>query len=322
MSSLLQILLLIICRSLPANAWGKIGHEIVGNLAWRRLSPAAQTAVSSILGDSYSPDNSILGRISNWADEIKYVAGWHWSAALHYVDIEDTKIVGGCPVQNHTNSHSNCTFVYERDCADDRCVAGAVVNYTSRVTSTKSEQQRQALMFLVHFVGDIHQPLHVSRATDVGGNAIDVHWYATTSGHLRNRIRRRRLYLINNLHAVWDDGIIERYLDRSFNGSRTSLEEALYADVPNIPQKWLTCTDGNKTECACQWAEESLEYALAYAYRDEYGAPIMSGDNLSMAYYERCVPVVKLRLTLAGVRLASTLETALQGEMGLLRVIS
>jgi hypothetical protein len=119
---------------------------------------------------------------------------------------------------------------------------------------------------------------------------------------------------------VWDDGIIDRNLKRDFDGSREEMEKMLFqyivakADKPTEWQQWLACPDGSRKECTKAWGEESLEYALEYAYRNVDGSEIESGTVISEEYYQSRLSMVHERLAVAGVRLAATLAIALTGE--------
>ncbi|KAH9746803.1 Endonuclease 2 [Citrus sinensis] len=154
-----------------------------------RLSEAAADAVKQLLPESADND---LGSVCTWADHVKF--HYHWSSALHFIDTPDNL----------------CTYQYNRDCKDEdgvkgRCVAGAINNYTTQLLSYNSASSShseynltEALLFLSHFIGDIHQPLHVGFTSDRGGNTIDVHWYT-----------RKQV-----LHHVWDNNIIETAEER------------------------------------------------------------------------------------------------------------
>jgi hypothetical protein len=177
------------------DAWGQMGHEIVGNLAWTLLSPATRIAVSAILRNDTNHDCheycSPLAVVADWADRVRNYEPW--SAPLHYIDVQDDTIDGGCPVvvdinatKDINNNQQKCQFVYARDCVDDLCVAGAILNYTKSLLLANNKGGREgdgplvqatihhlmrtgdssqaaaaaveeALKFLVHFVGDIHQ---------------------------------------------------------------------------------------------------------------------------------------------------------------------
>ena len=148
---------------LLVDAWGKIGHEIVGNLAWALLSPSSQAQAAAILSNNGTATTttshcdeycSPLAVVSDWADTIRHTAYYQWTAPLHFIDIRDRQIPGHCRV----NNSSRCHFVYDRDCPQDVCVAGAVMNYTHRLLEQPTvAAKRESLKFLVHFVGDIHQ---------------------------------------------------------------------------------------------------------------------------------------------------------------------
>ncbi|XP_012845947.1 PREDICTED: endonuclease 2-like [Erythranthe guttata] len=150
------------------NIQHKIQISLFFNLLQQRLSNAAANAVSQLLPEYANND---LGSVCSWADRVKF--RYHWSSPLHYIDTPDNL----------------CTYQYKRDCKDedgiqDRCVAGAINNYTTQLltysgNSDSSSQYNltEALLFLSHFMGDIHQPLHVGFTSDRGANTIDVHWY-------------------------------------------------------------------------------------------------------------------------------------------------
>ncbi|KAF8780023.1 hypothetical protein HU200_001988 [Digitaria exilis] len=174
----LLLLLLAAAAALPAPSygWGVDGHLMVCQIAQGRLSDAAAAAVKDLL-PSYAGNN--LNSLCSWADDVKF--RYHWSSPLHYIDTPD----------------GLCTYSYDRDCKDEdgvkgRCVAGAINNYTSQLltygrSSAPQYNLTQALLFLSHFMGDIHQPLHVGFTSDRGGNTIDVHWYTrkTVLHHVR-----------------------------------------------------------------------------------------------------------------------------------------
>jgi S1/P1 Nuclease len=360
--------------------WGKQGHEIVGNLAWRLLSNSTRLQIEDLLDTDDTDDNnkkycdeycSPLAEVSDWADRARYSAPYAWSAKLHYIDVRDDLVVpGGCPAAplNGTTARK-CHFDYTRDCPNDVCVAGAIVNYTTRIlrsgaavhsTNLRSPAQRrsnynkddsnklrrESLMFLTHFVGDIHQPLHCSRQSDRGGNSIHVEFLNDTTATLagsaqpprdyhpvrsdhetllheadRTTVDRRHPHDHLNLHAVWDDSIIETTLERDYSNSRNAMELSLLnmiwkiSQTPAWAEEWLRCRDGSQVLCTTQWGEESLEYALAYAYRNVDGSEVVDGTKLTDGtYYETRLPIVRERLAVAGVRLASTLEIAFSGK--------
>jgi hypothetical protein len=195
-----------------SHAWGKEGHEIVANIAYNLLTSEAKEASYHILfpSDDFNATGYIspLAAVANWADKARYTKEFSWTTPLHYVDVQDELIEGGCPYTPEELPHlkkamkSKCTFQYERDCVDDFCAVGAIAScshlskhdHKSLLTQGRlrgpvkpyaayNVTQRQSLMFLIHIIGDIHQPLHASRASDRGGNTIHVTFGDELIGH-------------------------------------------------------------------------------------------------------------------------------------------
>ncbi|PWZ11495.1 Endonuclease 4 [Zea mays] len=158
----LVFLLLLLAPPL-AGAWGKEGHIMVCKIAEKYLSEKAAAAVKALLPESAGGE---LSTVCPWADQVRW--HYHWASPLHYA-----------------NTPQVCNFKYSRDCHNSRgqqgmCVVGAINNYTDQLYSygqKTSYNLTESLMFLAHFVGDVHQPLHVGFEDDEGGNTITVHWY-------------------------------------------------------------------------------------------------------------------------------------------------
>jgi len=277
----LIVVVVCCCCSLPgvlsAPLWGAQGHEITGLVAQGLLTTAAQTKVSSILG------GQTLAEVSTWADDVKRAAGYTWSAVLHYIDTPDWA----------------CTYEHARDCVNNQCVAGAIANYTTRLANTKlpGTQINEALKFLTHFCGDIHQPLHVGFTTDAGGNTIT----GTYEGKKQN------------LHAIWDTPLV---LDRekAFNSNEQQYADWLLTQIrgdwKSKAAAWATCANG-ATECADAWAVESVKLACSNAYVDQNGNKIENGFSLTSGYFTFNQDVIDEQLAKGGVRLAHILNTLL-----------
>lgn len=147
------------------HSWGDIGHSLVAEIAQIVLTNDSQTFVRDHL-PWYTNGN--LSMLASWPDTILYpnsnpvdYLNWQWSKELHYVNTPDW----------------NCTYDRNRDCnwtSDPRCIDGTIQNFTSRLADDKLDaiQRGEALRFLVHFIGDAHQPLHAGFAGDRGGNDI------------------------------------------------------------------------------------------------------------------------------------------------------
>lgn len=340
----LLIYYLVLSELDTVHGWGTVGHEVIGEIAWSRLSAYAQLAVKDILHSSdscYPRRNSSLlpsplAQVSTWADYIRYVPGYDWTTPLHYINVQEKSYQDKCKAFS-----DDCKFVYVRDCVHDYCVAGAIPNYTqqingmtrtleqSHVSVTKVRKTRnisrreilnrkkipscnldaEALMFVTHFVGDIHQPLHVSRQGDYGGNSI--HVYFPT----REVLERQPGYIYTNLHKVWDEDIIYRVLKDAFEHSEEKFYEAVQQYIKeNVAEidSWLVCGNAEDIGCTSSWAEESLDLALSVAYADpKTGYDIEKGSELPEEYYYLGLIVITRRLAQAGVRLAYILESVL-----------
>src|SRR5438270_9781652 len=156
-------------------SWGVLGHRTVGLIAERHLTPKAKAAVQSLLG------SETLEQVSTWADEIRSDPAYKNAAPWHYINLPL-----GLTRQQFDKEVTGMTSpnVYE---------ALLRMEHDLTAPGTSREQKVVALKFIVHFVGDIHQPMHVSRAEDQGGNKIQVNYEGKGT----------------NLHALWDSRLIE-----------------------------------------------------------------------------------------------------------------
>ena len=153
-------------------AWGAAGHEIVATIAQIHLHPSAYPAICSILGSTSSADGPpcYLATVATWADRVRF--RMHWSAHMHFVGS-----VGDHP-------RDTCLFPGNRGWEDDdanvlsatRNVTNLLTDYVSKsksglsVSTQETDVANEALKFLIHFMGDLHQPLHLT-GRDRGGNS-------------------------------------------------------------------------------------------------------------------------------------------------------
>jgi len=163
-----QFIILMLSATLVFG-WGKTGHRVIGIIAEENLSPKAKEQISLFLG------HSDLARIANWADDIKSDSTWDHSHDWHYCTIIEGKgyegpEAGGRAVQK-LNEFS-------------KMLKGGILGKKDHI---------DVLRFVVHIVGDLHQPLHVGNGTDRGGNSVDVTWFREET----------------NLHRVWDSQMID-----------------------------------------------------------------------------------------------------------------
>lgn len=261
--------------------WGKEGHFAICRIAEGYLTEDALAAVKQLLPDSAEGD---LANVCAWADEVRFHK--RWSSPLHYVDTPDFM----------------CNYKYCRDCHDsvgrkDRCVTGAIYNYTMQLKSGYQDSVSvakynltEALMFLSHFIGDVHQPLHVGFIGDEGGNTITVRWY------------RRK----TNLHHVWDTMIIDSALKTYYDSDIAVMIQSIQRNITdgwsNDVSSWENCAY-NQTVCPNGYASESVSLACKFAYRNA-----TPGTTLEDGYFLSRLPIVEKRLAQSGIRLAATLN--------------
>ncbi len=252
----------------PALAWGRIGHLVIAGLAMRHLSPRARHAVAQLL-----PEQTLVD-VANWADDVRSARPEteHW----HFVDIPLARsrydAVRDCRPTPHGDCVIAATQRFQRVLAD-----------ASRTQSERAE----ALRFLVHFVGDAHQPLHCADRDDGGGNDVEVTFFdQQVNPHLRKRW---------NLHAVWDAGLIER-TELSPTRYIKRLQSALRsADLADLERGSVV-----------DWVLEAHRAAAEHVYKT-----LPANKRLGAAYFNENLPVVDDLLAKAGVRLARLLNDTL-----------
>jgi len=254
--------LLILASARVGWAWGPGGHIIVAHLAEIRLQPAVLTIIRNEFNIKHLAD------VAKWADDIKKLPGA--PDALHYTNIAE----------------GSRSYNRERDCPRGRCVTEKIKFYSDRLrdTSRPKSERIEALKFLVHFVADAHQPMHMGNARDRGGNEIPV------------QVGEHE----TNLHALWDSGLI--VLDgQSLVHYARSLEATL---TPEKVEGWAGGPD--------LWTNESRALVL------DYGYPLLKDGQgrLTSQYIQRGQGVVEVQLLKGGVRLAHLLNTILQPSIG------
>ncbi len=257
--ALLVVLVLVVTPA--ALAWGPQGHRVAAQVAYDRLTPKAKAAVASLLHEG-----DTLASIADWADHEGHdaVPG---SAPWHYVNV---------PISAERYD--------PRDCPHGDCVIEKIKHFRKILADThapKRERQR-ALLFLVHFVADVHQPLHVGDNRDRGGNLTQIQFFDRGT----------------NLHRVWDSDLIHQV----GGNDRVWVERIERLITPGSAQAWSKGTVED-------WANESLN-AAKFAYRSPRGSqgPMPSGTLLGEDYVKAADPVLRQQLARAGVRLANELN--------------
>lgn len=249
-----------VCIASSCLAWGEDGHRIVGALAAERLTPEARAAVIELLG---SDDLATAGL---WADQIRGDAAWDWAKPLHYVNLP----------------RDGSSFEAARDCPEGQCVVAAIPRFLAVAAdaSRPLAERRDALRFAVHFIGDLHQPLHAGYKDDLGGNRIQV----TAFGDIRT-----------NLHALWDSVLIRDRIAGEWQALAQSLRGSI---TPALAAEWASQSD------AAAWANESA--AITRTIYAELPADAKVGSE----YAKSNMPTIERRLSMAGVRLAHALNRA------------
>ena len=275
--------LLLVLISPVSLAWGPIGHAVVADIATQQLSPAAQVQIHTLL----AVDNATqLDEVASWPDAIR--DDQPRTGAWHYVDI---------PLAADR-------YVSLRDCPAERCIVKALTRFTAVLgnASASTADRLRALKFVVHFVGDIHQPLHTADDDDHGGNTVTLRYFGRRT----------------NLHQVWDSRIIERglglKLHPNFQFDHATVRRralALLADTTVAErQRWTAGVEnGSISNAVVAWANESHRLAQSAAYGDLLSE---RRGNWASRYQAAAWPVAKEQLQRAGVRLGALLNATLK----------
>ena len=251
-------LLFAITFSYNLFAWGTTGHRVIAEIAELNLSKKAKKQVNKILED-YP-----MAYWANWADNIKSdeTDKWKHTHKWHFVnfsaDLSKEQFLEEAKNIKQENAYSEIPKLKE----------------TIKNKTLTLEEKRFALYFLIHLVGDLHQPMHVGREADLGGNKINVFWFNTPT----------------NIHSVWDSKLIDHE-----NYSYTE-----YTKILNILSK----------EQKKNLQRGSLEDWLfeTYEIANEIYATVEKGDKLSFQYPYKYKSTVELQLQRAGLRLAALLN--------------
>ncbi|CAF9917906.1 MAG: hypothetical protein HETSPECPRED_003621 [Heterodermia speciosa] len=257
-----------------SSAWGILGHATVAQIASNYLTAQAKTYVAGLLGPGVT-----MPSISSYADDYRYTTAGKFSAPYHFIDAED-------------NPPSACSVDLNRDCGAGGCVVSAIANYTQRVNDGRRTlaNRKQALEFLIHFIGDITQPLH-DEAEALGGNQIAVTWQGNPT----------------NLHATWDTQMVEQ---DAGGGNTTAVLMAFAAKLEaaidtgayaSQKASWVQCSNvATASTCALQWAQDANAYNCQYVLKANE-----TGQELSGSYYTGAKPIIEIQIAKAGYRLAA-----------------
>jgi nuclease S1 len=267
MAGMSRILVLICLAAIllapaPAAAWGPLGHRLVARLAESQLTPEARAEALRLLA---LQQHRTLADVATWADELRERDPdlGRRSSPWHYVNIGE----------------HDCAYEPARDCPGGDCIVEAINAQAAILADrTRDDADRlQALKFVVHFVGDVHQPLHAGFAHDRGGNTFQIQHAGRGT----------------NLHALWDSPVL-----RSRGVDETVHYWWLRITRPSLPPTPFSAV------APAQWAGESCRIALQPGF---YPDSRTVGDD----YLRRYLPTAERQVQLGGIRLAELLNAKL-----------
>lgn len=273
-----------LCFASPAAAWWEYGHETVARIALDSVRPDTRAAIRRLLAKGHlleTPDCSVatIEQASVWADCIKPLGErFSYAYSWHYQNVDICQ-----------------PFDLKSACKDGHCVS-AQIERQARLLADRSVPTRERLMalaFLVHFVGDLVQPMHGGDHADLGGNRV-----AANYGIIGGR---------TNLHSIWDGLLAERAISTPPGGAR-----AILAQIPPAERQALAA--GSVED----WSRESWQTARHYAYAslldDPCGESPRPRPTLTEEDVRALIPVVRRQVAAGGLRLARLLDDALGPE--------
>jgi hypothetical protein len=278
-----------------AAAWGDDGHKAVALIAQHYLTPAARKQVNAMLAADTDPlTKHDIASEATWADKYRdsnhrkdhYEETKRW----HFVDLEisDPDMTAACFGRKPLPAGTPASVGDKMACVVDKVSQFA---FELEAPGTDSEERVFALKFLLHFVGDMHQPLHASDNNDAGGNSIKV----TVDGFPHKAK--------DELHGFWDTQFVD-----ALGMPPAALAKKLWEQI--TPEQEAQWKDGTVDD----WAMEAFDIS----FTDVYGDPPLSKDmpqHLDSAYVAQAEKDVALQLSKAGVRLAAVLNKALGSQV-------
>ena len=281
-----------------AGAWGNFGHESIALVAWVELNAAQKAAVDAIFAGApsiYGTSRGVeaLMFAATWPDVLRegHEHGGHLRVPLHIFQSLDAQDSAAKAVDNLHFADFNEATEALAEAADNVATAVNIALGFLRDRNSTPIQKGEALSYLIHCVGDAHQPLHAGYLEDLGGN----------------RIAIQKLGGSTSLHAAWDTGFFAttKYYVRGRTLPTGFASEVLVPLLPTVQSDALASLN------PADWVTESHSLAKKYAYVDENGQKIATGATLSDAYVASRLPIAEKRLAEAGLRLAELLKQVL-----------
>lgn len=270
-----------LCLVAPqARAWGDDGHRVVGEIAWRQLTPEAKAAVQESLTD---PGYEDLAEAATWPDTFaRRFPEYDAMKPLHYVNVD-----ARAPAYRR-----------ERDCPSG-CVVTALDAFVALLESgdppLSVSERRRCIYWIAHLVGDIHQPLHIAHPDGKGGNATRLRFFEAPEPR--------------SAHWIWDSGLIERRPEPSAREVAVATDQPRHRALAEQLLQGLAQSNAGwqRTTSAEAIANESLALAKRSAY-------LKSTDHVDTAYAQKSWPIVAEQLRKAGVRLAAIFNRAFRAS--------
>ena len=263
-----------------SQAWDLNGHRIVAQIAWDTMKPATRTWVTSLLKD-FHPDGATayttMAGAASLADDYKHrpkdspLKVHHTWDNMHFVDY----MLSSAPKHELSSQHeANDTVIF--------AINEATKALRGRPSSLSDQGKSWSLAMLIHFVGDIHQPMHCIDSDDSGGNGFTLKYNGS----------------IKNLHALWDDVATEKYKLR-----RKHPQEAIQAAASDIEQLVPITSVGNLGFGPVGWSVESFHLGVEHGY----GGAVKDGPQTD-EYLANWNEIGIKRIATAGYRLKTLLE--------------
>ncbi|KAF9934585.1 hypothetical protein FBU30_001349 [Linnemannia zychae] len=288
---------LIVLNASSVHAYSRLGHMLTGDIAQYFLTPKTSAQIATIIPADYDG----LGDAATWADAIRFLDQYKWASPMHFVN------------SPNDNPPTQCVFDYIYGGQDN---VNAIFNTTATLkqfevtppkTAMENKTREEALKFLIHFIADIHQPLHDSTPFQ-GGNNAPVKFGKATS----------------NLHALWDTLILGKdTMDRFGNDLQAYLNDTIKltktiweSDVntwticaDNQPANpWSNVTDQIKTVCPIQWAIATNALNCEYVWKDYSPTRDYSTDYFQTVTGPGSGYLYQRQLAMSGVRIAAVLN--------------
>ena len=275
----LLVVLLFALASTPAFAWWEYGHETVARIAWLEVSPRTRAGLRRLMAQSRLLETPAcpartIEALSYWPDCIKPLGDrFSYASSWHYQNVDICR-----------------PFDQAAACRDGHCVS-AQIERNLRLLADRAVPPRERLMalaFLVHFMGDIHQPMHAGDHQDLGGN----------------RVRAAYGAIPANLHAIWDGLLADRSLSTPPGGAEGILGQLGAAEKAAMRQ-------GNVADWALESWRASREFAYGAIIADPCGPPPAERPVVTEEVTRRLISIVRRQAAPGGLRLARLLDEAL-----------